>query len=115
MKHFAKQLAIIHCMLFLLSLFGTASVNAEPNSPDVLIYAVGGDLETEQAALTKDIYEMIRVMRSYPEQNVFAYLCGSERWWLPELTDKHTYLIRISAAGYSIETDLGETEGTNDV
>lgn len=84
------------------------------SAKDVLIYMIGSDLETEQAAATQDLHEMMHALRMFPEKEIVAFLCGSETWWLPELEDGHSYTLRISADGYEILQDHGPFPGATE-
>lgn len=110
MRNAARKF-IIPILLLCLSVFCFAC-SAEGEA--VLMYIIGGDLETEQGAATQDLHEMMHALRSYPEKSVVAFLCGSEKWWLPGLEDGHSYTLKIQSEGYEILRDHGLFSGTTE-
>lgn len=100
-------LAVIACAIYAANVFSTGR-------SDVLLFAVGGDLEGEQGAATKDIQEIIRASAAYPGKQYSVFLCGSERWGLSELQGGHSYTLRISDGTYKIIHDYGKYEGTTE-
>lgn len=108
----AKRYFILIPFLLLCLLVFCCVCSAE--SGDVLMYMIGSDLETEQAAATHDLHEMIHALGLYTEKSVVAFLSGSEKWWLPGLEDGHSYTLKIQSDGYEILQDHGLFSGTTE-
>ena len=83
-----------------------------PEKSDVLLFMVGGKLESESGSATRDIQELIRASREQPNKSCAVYLCGSEKWELNGLEDGQSCIIRISAGEYELLQDRRESIGT---
>ncbi len=84
------------------------------NKSDVLLFVIGGDLETENDAATQDIQEIIRATREQPGLSCTVFLCGSEKWGLANLQDGDCYTVRISSGKYKALRHLRRNNATTE-
>ena len=104
------HLKYILCFVLLFCLWSPIDSLAE--KADVLMYIVGSDMETAYASATNDLYEVLHISEAYPNKQIFAFLCGSKTWWLPQINGDSCYLIRINAGKFDVLCDYGPQNGT---
>ena len=89
------------CFAFLLWLtlfvFQCAVPAATAEDPDrvLLVYMLGGDLETQSGAAAADLSEMAGASKDDPFLTVFVQIGGCARYRHPALTDGSNYRLRI--------------------
>ena len=99
------------CLIIAASLlFGACG--AASGKCDILLFMVGGKLESETGAATRDLQELIRASREEPSKSCAVYLCGSEKWELNGTTEVQSCMIRISGGEYVLLQDRKESVGT---
>lgn len=91
---------------FIISFLLFISTNSFAESPTILLYMLGCDLEEEAGAATDDIVEIMHITKQIPVQ-VIIYLGGSSRWWLPGLKDNHCYDLIVANNKICVLEDFG--------
>lgn len=91
-----RRCAFFAVLLWIVLLIGLCSVaDADEAERVLLVYMLGGDLESQAGALTADLLEITRATGADAGLTVFLRVGGCETYRHPELTDGRGCCVRI--------------------